>query len=184
MRGLYRISRPSSAAAAAPSPEGEGKSIAGSHFLSGCPLFCFGVKMAQMRRGGVLRRGMDCSTMKPERRGERDVLGILNTDTGCSIDTNAGGFIIRHSGLYRISYDVTFTAGAAGTEVLQGMKDTAALPCMTASATVAANEVSTFHAETVVYIPVCCGSTPTISAVLSGVAGTVTHVCASVVKLA
>lgn len=41
-----------------------------------------------------------------------NVLGILNTDTGCSIDTNAGGFIIRHSGLYRISYDVTFTAGA------------------------------------------------------------------------
>ena len=52
-----------------------------------------------------------------------NVLGILNTDTGCSIDTNAGGFIIEHSGLYRISYDVTFTAGAAGTEVLQGLKD-------------------------------------------------------------
>lgn len=113
-----------------------------------------------------------------------NVLGILNTDTGCSIDTNAGGFIIRHSGLYRISYDVTFTATAAGTETLQGMKDTMELPCMTAQATAAASGTVTLHAETVLYIPACCGSTPTISAVLSGVAGTVTHVCASVVKLA
>lgn len=113
-----------------------------------------------------------------------NVLGILNTDTGCSIDTNAGGFIIEHSGLYRISYDVTFTAGAAGTEVLQGLKDTAALPCMTASVTTAENGIYTLHAETTVYVPVCCNGTPTISAVMSGVAGTVTHVCSSVVKLA
>lgn len=66
-----------------------------------------------------------------------NVLGVLNTDTGCAIDTNAGGFLILCSGLYRISYDVVFTAGAAGTEVLQGMKDAAVLPCMTAQATVA-----------------------------------------------
>lgn len=113
-----------------------------------------------------------------------NVLGVLNTDTGCAIDTNAGGFLIQCSGLYRISYDVVFTAGAAGTEVLQGMKDAAALPCMTAQATVAADGSVTLHAETTVYIPVCCGNTPTISAFMSGVAGTVNHVCASVVKLA
>ncbi len=113
-----------------------------------------------------------------------NVLGVLNTDTGCAIDTNAGGFLILCSGLYRISYDVVFTAGAAGTEVLQGMKDAAVLPCMTAQATVAADGSVTLHAETTVYIPVCCGNTPTISAVMSGVAGTVNHVCASVVKLA
>lgn len=113
-----------------------------------------------------------------------NVLGVLNTDTGCAIDTNAGGFLIQCSGLYRISYDVTFTAGAAGTEVLQGLKDSAPLPCMSAQVTTAADSIYTLHAETTVYIPVCCGNTPTISAVMSGVAGTVTHVCASVVKLA
>ena len=49
---------------------------------------------------------------------------------------------------------------------------------------VAENGIYTLHAETTVYVPVCCNGTPTISAVMSGVAGTVTHVCASVVKLA
>jgi hypothetical protein len=112
------------------------------------------------------------------------VLGILNTDTGCSLATNTGGFVVRHSGLYRIAYDVTFVAGAAGIVTLQGLKDTAALPCMATQATVAANGTYTLHAETTVYIPVCCNGTPTISAALSGVAGTVTHVCASAVKLA
>ena len=34
-----------------------------------------------------------------------NVLGILNTDTGCSLDTVAGGFVVNNSGLYRISYD-------------------------------------------------------------------------------
>ena len=68
--------------------------------------------------------------------------------------------------------------------MLQGLKDTAALPCMTASVTTAENGIYTLHAETTVYVPVCCNGTPTISAVMSGVAGTVTHVCASVVKLA
>lgn len=88
------------------------------------------------------------------------------------------------SGLYRISYDVTATATAAGTVTLQGYKDTIALPCMSAQATVAANDVVTLHTETTVYIPVCCNGTPTINAVVGGVAGTVNHVCASIVKLA
>ena len=67
---------------------------------------------------------------------------------------------------------------------LQGYKDTIALPCMSAQATVAANDVVTLHTETTVYIPVCCNGTPTINAVIGGVAGTVNHVCASIVKLA
>ena len=113
-----------------------------------------------------------------------NVLGVLTTDTGCGIDTNTGGFTVNCSGLYRISYDVTFTATTAGTETLQGLKDTVALPCMTAQATAAANGTVTLHAETTLYIAACCGAAPNISAVLSGVAGTVTHVCASVVKLA
>lgn len=120
----------------------------------------------------------------PETSTPVNILGVLTTDTGCGADTNTGGFTVNCTGLYRISYDVTFTAGAAGTETLQGYKDTVALPCMTAQATAAANGTVTLHAETVLYIAACCGATPTISAALSGVAGTVTHVCASVVKLA
>ena len=112
------------------------------------------------------------------------VLGILNTDTGCSLSTGTGGFIVEHSGLYRVSYDVTFTPSAAGVAVLEGLKDTTILPCMTAQATVAAGSVYTLHAETAIYVPVCCNGSPTISATISGVAGSINHVCASAVKLA
>lgn len=112
------------------------------------------------------------------------VLGVLITDTGCSIDTVAGGFQINASGLYRVSYDVTFTPSAEGVAVLQGLKDTSTLPCFNAQETVAAGSVYMLHAETIIYIPVCCNGAPTISATLGGVAGTVSHVCASVVKLA
>lgn len=113
-----------------------------------------------------------------------NVLGILNTDTGCSIDTVTGGFVVSSSGLYRISYDVVFTAGGAGTAELKLLKDTAALPCADAQVTTVANNIYSLHIETTVYIPVCCNGAPTISAALGGVAGTISHVCASVVKLA
>lgn len=113
-----------------------------------------------------------------------NVLGILNTDTGCSIDTVTGGFVVSSSGLYRISYDVVFTAGGAGTAELKLLKDTAALPCADAQVTTVANNIYSLHVETTVYIPVCCNGAPTISAALGGVAGTISHVCASMVKLA
>ena len=113
-----------------------------------------------------------------------NVLGILNTDTGCSIDTVAGGFVVASSGLYRISYDVVFTADGAGTAELKALKDTVALPCADAQVTTVANNIYTLHVETTIYIPVCCNGTPTISAAIGGVAGTINHVCASMVKLA
>lgn len=113
-----------------------------------------------------------------------NVLGILNTDTGCSLDTVTGGFVVSSSGLYRISYDVVFTAGGAGTAELKLLKDTVSLPCADAQVTTVANNIYSLHVETTVYIPVCCNGTPTISAAIGGVAGTVTHVCASMVKLA
>lgn len=113
-----------------------------------------------------------------------NVLGVLNTDTGCSVDTVTGGFVVNSSGLYRISYDVTITSAGAGTVALQGFKDTSPLPCMAAQETVAAGDLRTVHAETTIYIPVCCAGNPTISATIGGVAGTINHVCASVVKLA
>ena len=88
------------------------------------------------------------------------------------------------NGICNLGYEMQGNIGQLGKEVALGLKDTAALPCMTASVTTAENGIYTLHAETTVYVPVCCNGTPTISAVMSGVAGTVTHVCASVVKLA
>ena len=112
------------------------------------------------------------------------ILGNLVTDTGCSIDTQNGGFLIKSAGLYRISFDVTYTAGGAGTESLGLYKDGVALPCATSQQAVDEGSVYQVHVETIIYIPACCGATSNIAAQMSGVAATVNHVCASALKLA
>lgn len=113
-----------------------------------------------------------------------NVLGNLATNTGISICTQTGGFRINNGGLYRISYDVTSTPGAAGAQVLQLYNSSAAMPCAITTDTVAADGIITQHVETVVRMATCCAIQPVISARISGVAGVINHVCASVVKLA
>lgn len=113
-----------------------------------------------------------------------NILGNVATSTGVSIITSAGGFTIKNSGLYRISYDVTFTAGAAGTAALTFEKDGVTMPCVNSQNTVATDDVVTLHGETTVYIPVVCSATAAISARISGVTGIINNVCASAVKLA
>nr|DAL30165.1 MAG TPA_asm: hypothetical protein [Caudoviricetes sp.] len=113
-----------------------------------------------------------------------NVLGNLITDTGVSISTQTGGFRINNGGLFRISYDVTSTPAAAGAQVVQLYNGSSAMPCAIATDTVAADGVITQHIETVIRLATCCAMQPTISARISGVAGTINHVCASAVKLA
>lgn len=112
------------------------------------------------------------------------ILGNLGTDTGCAITTQSGGFRVNARGLYRISYDVTYTATAAGTGIVQLYRDSVALPCAIAQDTVTAAGVNTAHVETVISLNSCPSVNPVISAQISGVAGVVNHVCASMVKLA
>lgn len=112
------------------------------------------------------------------------VLGNLITDTGVSITTQTGGFRINNGGLFRVSYDVTSTPAAAGAQILQLYNGSTAMPCAIATDTVAADGIITQHVETVIRLATCCAIQPTISARISGVAGTINHVCASVVKLA
>lgn len=112
------------------------------------------------------------------------VLGNLATDTGCSIRTQNGGFAIDNGGLFRISYDVTSTPEAAGAQILQLYSGATPLACAIATDTVAADGIITQHVETILRIATCCAIQPTISARISGVAGTINHVCANAVKLA
>lgn len=112
------------------------------------------------------------------------ILGNLTTDTGVSISTQTGGFQICSGGLFRISYDVTSTPAAAGAQILQLFNDAIPLPCAIATDTVAADGIITQHVETVIRLATCCAIQPNISARISGVAGTINHVCASAVKLA
>ena len=113
-----------------------------------------------------------------------NVLGNLITDTGVSISTQTGGFRINNGGLFRVSYDVTSTQAAAGAQVIQLYNGSSAMPCAIATDIVSADGVITQHIETVIRLATCCAMQPTISARISGVAGTINHVCASVVKLA
>ncbi len=112
------------------------------------------------------------------------ILGNLGMDTGCAITTQSGGFRVNARGMYRISYDVTYTATAAGTGIVQLYRDSVALPCAIAQDTVTAAGVKTAHVETVISLNSCPSVNPVISAQISGVAGVVNHVCASAVKLA
>lgn len=113
-----------------------------------------------------------------------NILGNLATDTGVSISTQAGGFRICSGGLFRVSFDVTSTPAAAGAQILQLYSDATPLPCAIATDTVAADGIVTQHVETVIRLATCCAIQPSISARISGVAGTINHVCASAVKLA
>lgn len=112
------------------------------------------------------------------------VLGNLATDTGVSVSTQTGGFQICSGGLFRVAYDVTSTPSAAGAQILQLYSDAIALPCAIVTDTVTADGIITQHVETVIRLTTCCAIQPSISARISGVAGTINHVCASVVKLA
>ena len=113
-----------------------------------------------------------------------NILGNMITDTGVSISTQTGGFRINNGGLFRVSYDVTSTPAAAGAQVIQLYNGSSAMPCAIATDTVAADGVITQHIETVIRLATCCAMQPTISARISGVAGTINHGCASAVKLA
>lgn len=58
------------------------------------------------------------------------------------------------------------------------------MPCAISTDTAEKDNIVTMHVSTVVYIPTCCNIHPVISAKISGVAGTVTHICASIIKMA
>lgn len=110
--------------------------------------------------------------------------GDVVVDSGCSLDLNASSVQIVKSGLYHISADVTFTPTAAGEVAVQLYKDGIAMPCAISTEEVVADVVYTTHIETDILVSVCCINQPSISVRIGGVAGTVNHICAGVLKLA
>ena len=110
--------------------------------------------------------------------------GTPVVESGCSLRLNSASVRVLKSGLYHISADVTFIPSAAGIAVLQFYKDGVALPCAIASETVVAGDTYTRHIETDLEIIACCVNHPLITLAISGVAGSVTHSCVGVLKLA
>lgn len=112
------------------------------------------------------------------------VLGTQICDSGCSVKTVQNGFVVRGDGYYRFSYDVVFEATGAGTAEIQLYEDAVPLPCSYSKFVTAAGGIYPMHIETIIPVRACYAVRPTISCRVSGAAGDVTHVCASVVKIA
>lgn len=110
--------------------------------------------------------------------------GTPVVNNGCSLTLNTDNIRVNRSGLYHLSADVTYTPTAAGVAIIQLYKDGMALPCAIAQQTVTAGTVYTDHIETDLCLNTCCVNRPLITLNISGVAGTVNHICAGAVKLA
>lgn len=111
------------------------------------------------------------------------LLGALATDRGDSVKTQAGGFLIRYGGLFRVSADVTSTPAAAGVQTVRLMLENAVMPGAVVQDTTTAGAEMTQHVETVAVIPTCCAIQPVVTVWIGGVAGTVNRVNANIVKL-
>lgn len=113
-----------------------------------------------------------------------NIMGAQETDSGCSITTNPGGFRINVGGLYHFAADVTFEATAAGDVVTQLYLDGTPIPSAISTVTAAAATTYTTHVETELILSACCNRDPVITLMIGGVAGTVSHVSAGALKLA
>ena len=114
-----------------------------------------------------------------------NIEGTPVVESGCSLTLNTASIRVNKSGLYHMSADVTYTpTAAAGVIVVQMYKDGVALPCAISSETGAAGSTYTTHIETDLVITTCCVNRPLITLAISGAAGSVSHTCVGMVKLA
>lgn len=113
-----------------------------------------------------------------------NIEGTPVVNSGCSLTLNTTNIRINKSGLYHVSADVTFVPSAAGNVSIQFLRNGVVLPCAVAVETVVANNAYTKHIETDLEIVTCCVNQPLITLTISGVAGSVSHTCVGIVKLA
>lgn len=105
--------------------------------------------------------------------------------TGCSLSVAGSGIQVNSDGLYQIDAAVTFTPSAAGVVTVQIYKDGVLLPCTIRQMTVAADSVHTIDTRAAAVVASSCVMVrPIFTVQISGVAGTVSYICESGVKLA
>lgn len=104
--------------------------------------------------------------------------GIINFGTiirryGCNCNLSGGNAVISGTGYYNIDTAFTFTASDAGTAVITLFNDGVAIPGATVSFTTAANSIYAVSIPAIIRQMCCCNST--ITAIVTGVAGTVNN---------
>lgn len=113
--------------------------------------------------------------------GDNISFGNIVRRFGNNINMSGGNVSLQGAGYYDIDTEFTFTAGVAGTAVITLYKDGTAIPGAVASFTAAADSVYTASIPALVRTFCCTQST--ITAVLTGVAGTVNNSSVKVVKV-
>lgn len=112
-----------------------------------------------------------------------EFVGVHNINEGSAIVLGDGDFDIRSSGLYDIRCTVVSTPSAAGTQTIQFYDNGVALPQAIESETTVADSILTQHLETTLNLKCCCAVDHVITARISGVAGTISHVQVSCIKV-
>lgn len=105
-------------------------------------------------------------------------------NTGCSLSLNPEGIVVKRTGLFHLSVDVTITPQECGTFSVQLFLDGNPLPCSLSQNASEARKTFTTHLETDQFIPTCQLKHPKITVVTYGVAGTIEHLCVGALKLA
>lgn len=100
---------------------------------------------------------------------------------GCNCDMRGDNAYIIGAGYYLVDAGITFVADAAGIAVVTLLKDGVAIPGANASVTTAA--AGTYDIDISAVVRQLCPYDSTITAVLTGVAGTVTNATIIVEKV-
>lgn len=109
-------------------------------------------------------------------------MGSVIRRYGCNVGMSSGNAVIAGPGYYDVDTNFTFQSGAAGTAVITLYKDGIAIPGATASAySGAANVITSVSIPAV--IKNACGCEQTITAVLTGAAGTINNAAIVVRKI-
>lgn len=113
--------------------------------------------------------------------GDRVNFGDIVRRYGCSVNMSGGNVSITGEGYYDIDASVTFVAGAAGVVTVTLLKDGAIIPGAGASATVTDAGTVTLNIPPCTIRQKCCCES-TITAVISGVVGSITNATIRVEK--
>lgn len=113
--------------------------------------------------------------------GDRVNFGEIVRRYGCDINMSGGNVMITGTGYFDIDANVTIVAGAAGIVTITLLKDGTVIPGAGASMTVAEGETYTLAIPSCTVRQKCCCES-TITAVISGVIGSITNATIRVEK--
>lgn len=113
--------------------------------------------------------------------GDRVNFGNIVRRYGCNINMTGGEVYISGEGYYNLDASVTVEAGAAGIVTVTLLRDGSIIPGAVVSQTVAVGDTVTLTVPPSVIREKCCGES-TITAVISGVTGTISNATIRVVK--